>query len=83
MISAVLLNNRPIGIIEVKVARQLISCRFAIKATMGAALLDREKFDCHSPVFPEGRLFHNFEVLWRYIKDDHLRNAFDAFEEIA
>ena len=47
--SAVLVNNRPIGIIEVKVARQLISCRFAIKATMGVTLLDREKFDCHPP----------------------------------
>jgi hypothetical protein len=35
VISAVLLNNRPIEIIEVKVARQLISCRFAIEATMG------------------------------------------------
>ena len=43
VISAVLLNNRPIGIIEVKVARQLISCRFAVEATVGAALLDREK----------------------------------------
>ena len=31
MISAVHLNNRPIRIIEVKVARQLISGRFAVE----------------------------------------------------
>jgi len=48
VMSAVLLNNRPIGVIELKVARQLISCRFAVEATVGAALLDRETFDCHA-----------------------------------
>lgn len=47
-----LLDDRPIRIIKVKVALQLIGCRFAIKAAMGATLLDREKFDCHSSVFP-------------------------------
>ena len=52
VISAVLLDDRPIRIIKVKVPRQLIGCRFAIKAPMGATLLDREKFDCHSSVFP-------------------------------
>jgi hypothetical protein len=72
MISAVFLNNRPIGIIEVKVARQLISCRFAVEATVGAALLDREKFDWHTPVVSlNGRLSQDFEVLRRHGKSDH------------
>jgi len=50
VISAVLVNNRLIGIIEVKMARQLISCRFAAETTVGPALLDREKFDWHTRV---------------------------------
>jgi hypothetical protein len=47
----VLANSRPIGIIEVKVARQLLSRRLSIKAAVGATLLDREKPDWHTPWF--------------------------------
>jgi hypothetical protein len=43
-------NNRPIRIIKVKVASQLLSRRLSIEAAVGA-LLDREKPDWHTPWF--------------------------------
>jgi hypothetical protein len=42
------------------VARQLISCRSNVEATVGAALLDGEKFDWHTPVFPPGKAKTDF-----------------------
>jgi hypothetical protein len=35
------------------------------------------------PLLDSERLFHSFEVSRHHMKNDHLPNAFDAFEEIA
>src|SRR5258707_1922649 len=51
VISATNVNNRPIRIIKVKVASQLLSRRLSMEAAVGAALLDREKPDWHTPWF--------------------------------
>jgi len=49
VIAAVRVDEGPIGIIEVEVARQLIRGRFRVETAVGAPLQVVEKFDGHNP----------------------------------
>ena len=51
MIAAVRADERPVCIVEIKMARQLLRCRIADEATIAQGLLVREKADRHCSAY--------------------------------